>query len=1238
MEANSENAVIIETGQEIHMPDVSKSNEAELLSDSQNELQGAVIIYDNESQEGQVVKLITNIKSEDNVSDQNPDLDNVITLHASLNDSKDEENVEIIKSEALSKSKEPEPKSDSDTDDDETIATFLTSTGQQLALYAVEDSDDIFAVALYDESGEPPTNFHFLMKSDVERLIGEGAVKTVKKPSAQANKQLKPCEKKDEEIKFERVSQAPASVDPVKKKEDILEKSLVGIKTEIIEVSKPQEKVQEVKVRKKETPLTKIVTKNHDVNSKNVASTKQVVNQTSRPVVTQTRHIVTQTKPIATQAKTITGQTRPLVTQPKQIVTQARHIVTQPRQIIAQQPRQIIAQQPRQIVTQTRQIVPQPRKIMAQPRQVVTQPRQFIAQTKQMVIPARQYVNQTKHYVHRTKPQTQTIKPTVVYQAAKPQTQSIKSAVTPLKKLNINQKEKITYVLQNQDESYVLDLDSDAEILEQSTVQYILCDENLSDSELTFDELQASIQSFKTGKPPPSSPLPTTTTTTMTTTTSKVELQKTKKETPITKFASSIRSTPKPATILTPKKQLTTQVYRTYKNPKKARMTNNLLQAHRKIKQEVIDPAYSDFDDGHMSDDNMSQSIPNSTLDSSSGVKAKRSRKQQLTVVNRGDSEIIIQPASVYSEEEEEPVVQRRRGRRKKKVTADPDYNPRQPAKKGRRSTRLVEVIDIDIDESERSNVMEITLDGKKGSSDKENDVISVGDTDEEDDNAPRKKKIRKPMMQCSHCMRNFRKRRALERHVQICPKSPAYLEKLEERKKLGVDKKFKCKSCDEYFDIAVALARHVRVVHSPRKRGRPAKNWSSRGDKSETDETDESMDESSPEREIGPKRRGRPLRKRSASKEKDKSPILEGELKSEASAERQPTSSEPRRRGRPPGKRSFYVEKSVTPELEDKTASSDEKKVELLTPEPRKRGRPPKRSMYRDEESEDVEEKIENKTEETSESSVLPKKRGRPKKKSVSKDEETDNADGDEKIESSVDTPSTEPKKRGRPPKRTLSKDEEPTDDAKSTESEDKAEDESAKKHKLSEEESSEKKSDEPRRRGRPPKDKPVFFKEEKIIENLEAETETEESRKSSRSSSSSKPIDVDTAKKIKTEEMDEMEEVVLSSSQTGKLKKLNCSECGKWFSSVNALNSHQLQHRTKKSAIMVSRCTDCAALVPSNSFARHMAMQHGKSVPSTSSTATKSDRPTTSTITTQVQSAEKTVKIAQRSLRSST
>jgi len=59
---------------------------------------------------------------------------------------------------------EPENCNDEQDDSEETIATFVTAAGQQLALYAVEDSDEIFAVALYDESGEPPTNFQFLMK------------------------------------------------------------------------------------------------------------------------------------------------------------------------------------------------------------------------------------------------------------------------------------------------------------------------------------------------------------------------------------------------------------------------------------------------------------------------------------------------------------------------------------------------------------------------------------------------------------------------------------------------------------------------------------------------------------------------------------------------------------------------------------------------------------------------------------------------------------------------------------------------------------------------------------------------------------------------------------------------------------------------------------------------------------------------------------------------------------------
>ncbi|KAL0129310.1 hypothetical protein PUN28_004186 [Cardiocondyla obscurior] len=78
---------------------------------------------------------------------------------------------------------ENEIKAEEQEDDEETIATFVTAAGQQLALYAVENSEEIFAVTVYDESDKPPSNFQFLMKSDVERLIGQGAVRTVKKPS-----------------------------------------------------------------------------------------------------------------------------------------------------------------------------------------------------------------------------------------------------------------------------------------------------------------------------------------------------------------------------------------------------------------------------------------------------------------------------------------------------------------------------------------------------------------------------------------------------------------------------------------------------------------------------------------------------------------------------------------------------------------------------------------------------------------------------------------------------------------------------------------------------------------------------------------------------------------------------------------------------------------------------------------------------------------------------------------------
>lgn len=69
-----------------------------------------------------------------------------------------------------------------DDDDEETIAIFATAAGQELALYRVDGSDEIYAVSSFDDSGNPPTNFQYLMSSEVERLIKQGAVRTVKKP------------------------------------------------------------------------------------------------------------------------------------------------------------------------------------------------------------------------------------------------------------------------------------------------------------------------------------------------------------------------------------------------------------------------------------------------------------------------------------------------------------------------------------------------------------------------------------------------------------------------------------------------------------------------------------------------------------------------------------------------------------------------------------------------------------------------------------------------------------------------------------------------------------------------------------------------------------------------------------------------------------------------------------------------------------------------------------------------
>ncbi|OXU24296.1 hypothetical protein TSAR_011682 [Trichomalopsis sarcophagae] len=1108
MELEGDSLLPIADEQETVSMELNTSAGMDLLSQCQtHEVEGAVIIYDTESQE----------MAEEDKSSEDPD--NFITLHAST-DVKSEVQEEAASAENLDEV-------DNETDDDETIATFVTSTGQQLALYAVEDSDEIFAVALYDESGEPPTNFHFLMKADVERLIGEGAVKTVKKPQAQPNRESKPAEKK-EEIKFERLSDLQAKAEKEeaaavqlkkvqemqneKKREEVAAAAAaaaaataasVQLKTvHLVQTEKKEEavaapvqlkKVHETKVDIKEEVASPAQLKNlHEMKSE----IKEETTSAPAPVPAQLKKV----HEMKTEKKDVVGASQfkkvhDLKTENKEEAAQLKKIHEVKTEIVevpgpqpkAQTPKpqcRIVqkVEQKKAVGTPNRNLIN--RNINSPNVSTITKTTKTYGNIKSpnastitktysnMKTPAGTptITRVIKTYANMNTPSGSTIAKTTktygnapgvstVYKTTKPigninspnastitkTTKTIgninsPSASTITKTTKIigstyqprmtqpKKETKVAYVVSN-DSQYVIDnvledLDSDTEIIEESTVQYILCDGDPSDSEMTFDELQASLQSFKANKPSVNQ--------TKTSTPQKTE----KKKETIIRYSTFLKSSSKVAPILSQKREPVTTVYRTYsKSPKKARMTNNLLHPMKKIKQEVEDSSYGDtsaFDDGHLSSDDLSRntSKQNASMSDTPGmVKVKRSRKQQLTMVNRTDSEIIIQ--SAYSEGEEEPVVMKKRGRRRKKLSPDPDYNPRKVLKKAKKANRSVEVIEIDVDESERASGQDSTLEGNKGkcSSDKENETISVNDSEaeaevEEEPSAP--KKVKQPMMQCSHCNRNFRKRKALEKHVQVCPKSPAYIQKLEERKKLAAQsgKRFKCKSCEETFDIAVSLARHVRVVHSLRKKKtKTERSESSESEEEEEDVPGESMEESSPKPESARKRRGRPPAKKSLANESPSSNI---ELKLDSSTES--LHQEPKKRGRPPGrksvvkaprKRSISKERSLSPDSEDAAVSSESL--------PKKRGKPTRRNLSKDDEQEapEGEGKIDssNETEKTLESTPL-KKETKPMVVLVnfSKVGKSMNSEADETYESSDEMPLEARKKRSN--KRSVSKD----------------------------------------------------------------------------------------------------------------------------------------------------------------------------------------------------------------------
>ncbi|XP_033344695.1 uncharacterized protein LOC117230905 [Bombus vosnesenskii] len=518
--------------------------------------------------------------------------------------------------------------------DEETIATFVTAAGQQLALYAVEDSDEIFAVAVYDESGEPPTNFQFLMKSDVERLIGEGAVRTVKKPT-QIKRQLLTTESPIFFPKSEPIND-------------------MSMDNENKIMSNENERIQEKEYILEENSN---LMKHSNLN----LGTKRVSN--------------------------------------------------------------------------------------------------------------------------------------IIYATDEKQPD-------------------VTYLMMddcsaNMDnsEEYQEDDKSDSELVEQSTVQYILFEGDQSDSELTFDEIHKTLQNLKANA-------------------AKKQMNKKIINRDQNNFG-NLKET-----------EYETSVYQNSNVSNK--MSNSLTKRKFNLldsQQELLETLANSSADLMPSSTNLD--ISNGSIEYTSPessqiqYKTKRSRKQQLISVNREDSEIIIQPASLVTEEDNNV---RKRVRRNKRV-AHSRYRQRNTDSKRMKKVKRkeVEIIEIDIDEEEsilqsERDVVEITIDDSKDkySSDKENEIIMVGDSDDESQQSNSKAIL----LQCQHCLRNFRQQRALETHLRVCSKSPSNTIRFNEQKlkhangttEDTVKKQYACKICQQKFDVVVALARHVRSEHSQRKKRRFSK------------------------------------------------------------------------------------------------------------------------------------------------------------------------------------------------------------------------------------------------------------------------------------------------------------------------------------------------------------------------------------------------------------------------------
>ncbi|KAG5344466.1 ZN384 protein, partial [Acromyrmex heyeri] len=380
----------------------------------------------------------------------------------------------------------------------------------------------------------------------------------------------------------------------------------------------------------------------------------------------------------------------------------------------------------------------------------------------------------------------------------------------------VDEQSDITYLMMNdsfvniaeQPDECEDNIEFEDELIEHSTVQYILLEaDHESESELTFDDIQATLQNMKISR-------------------EKSLETNDKKSDKLQDDYSSIQQDSRESSI---KEESSfsedADAFELYMSPQST-IDRTCVSVSEDDRQRLIDT--------------LTDSPPSTTkITSQTPLKVKRSRKQQLISVDRDDGEIIIQPASMMNDES----IGKKRTTRRRRLPIRVAMVNRKGIKGTRRIKRpkrrkVVEVIDLDVDEEEQQttrNVVEITLDDNKDkcSSDKENEIIMVRDSDSSSSDHEENEKTEwasgrltklNGETRCEYCSRNFRYRRTLNMHLLVCQKVPTNALNLDKGKPKGkinkkINKQFTCKICQEKFDAVVVLARHVRLVHVPRKK-----------------------------------------------------------------------------------------------------------------------------------------------------------------------------------------------------------------------------------------------------------------------------------------------------------------------------------------------------------------------------------------------------------------------------------